>query len=143
LILDYATSFALTNAAKSGVDVRIIMPHIPDKKAVFELGRAHYEELLEAGVRIFEYTPGFIHGKNFVMDDRYATVGTVNMDYRSMFLHFEDGVLLYETDTVADLKRDFLKTQESCQEITLAWCRGVSGLRRFFRGILKVFAPLL
>lgn len=143
LILDYATTFALTKAAKSGVDIRIIMPHIPDKKAVFELGRAHYEELLEAGVRIFEYTPGFIHAKNFVADDLYATVGTVNLDYRSMFLHFEDGVLLYHTGTVQDIKEDFLETMAKSQEISLDWCRGVSWLRRFFRSVLKVFAPLL
>jgi len=143
LILDYATTFALTKAAKSGVDIRIIMPHIPDKKAVFELGRAHYEELLEAGVRIFEYTPGFIHAKNFVADDLYATVGTVNLDYRSLFLHFEDGVLLYHTGTVQDIKEDFLETMAKSQEISLDWCRDVSWLRRFFRSILKVFAPLL
>lgn len=143
LVLDYSTTFALTRAAKSGVDIRIIMPGIPDKKAVFELGRAHYEELLEAGVRIYEYTPGFIHAKNFVADDLYATVGTVNLDYRSMFLHFEDGVFLYDTPTVRDLKRDFLETVEKSEEITLSRCGRVSWLRRFFRSILKVFAPLL
>lgn len=143
LILDYATTLALTNAAKSGVDIRIIMPHIPDKRAVLELGRAHYEELIEAGVRIYEYTPGFIHAKNFVVDDLYATVGTVNLDYRSMFLHFEDGVLLYNTDTVAHIKQDFLDTIGKSEEISMVWCKKVSWLRRFFRSILKVFAPML
>ena len=143
LVLDYATNIALKNAARSGVDVRIITPHIPDKKAVFELTRAHYEELLESGVRIFEYTPGFIHAKNFVADDLYGTVGTINMDYRSMFLHFEDGVLLYRTPTVADLRRDFLATQAVSREVTLDWCRDVLLARRLLRSVLKVFAPLL
>ena len=143
LVLDYATTIALKNAARSGVDVRIITPHIPDKKAVFELTRAHYEELLDSGVRIFEYTPGFIHAKSFVADDTYGTVGTVNMDYRSMFLHFENGVLLYRTKTIEDLRYDFLQTQAVSEEVTKEWCRRVSWIRRFFRGILKVFAPLL
>ena len=143
LVLDYATTIALKNAARSGVDVRILTPHIPDKRAVFELTRAHYEELLEAGVRIFEYTPGFIHAKNFVADDLYGTVGTINMDYRSMFLHFEDGVLLYHTHTVADLRQDFLETQAVSEEVTLERCRQVLLIRRLFRSVLKVFAPLL
>ena len=88
LIVDVATNTALCNAAKAGVDVRIITPHIPDKRSVFEVTKAHYPPLLEAGVKIYEYTPGFIHAKNFVVDGRYATVGTVNLDYRSLFLHF-------------------------------------------------------
>ena len=80
LIVDVATNTALCNAAKAGVDVRIITPHIPDKRSVFEVTKAHYPPLLEAGVKIYEYTPGFIHAKNFVVDGRYATAGTVNMD---------------------------------------------------------------
>ena len=143
LVPDHAANMALTAAAKSGVDVRIITPHIPDKKSVFELTRAHYPELLEAGVRIFEYTPGFIHAKNFVADDLYGTVGTVNLDYRSLFLHFEDGVLLYGTPTVADIKADFLATQAVSQEITLELCRRASWPRQLARTVLKVFAPLL
>lgn len=143
LVLDHSVNMALTIAAKSGVDVRIITPHIPDKKLVFELTRAHYEELLEAGVRIFEYTPGFIHAKNFVADDRYGTVGTVNLDYRSMFLHFEDGVLLYQTPSVLEIKEDFLATQAVSQEITLEFCRKAHWYRRLGRTVLKVFAPLL
>ncbi len=143
LVLDYSITMALTTAAKAGVDVRIITPHIPDKKLVFELTRAHYEELLEAGVKIYEYTPGFIHAKNFVVDDIYGTVGTINLDYRSMFLHFEDGVLLYHTNTVLDIKHDFLKTQAVSQEITLEFCRKARWYRRLGRTVLKVFAPLL
>ncbi len=110
LVVDVATNTALCNAAKSGVDVRIITPHIPDKRYVFEVTRAHYPPLLEAGVQIYEYTPGFIHAKNFVVDDRFATVGTVNLDYRSLFLHFEDGVWLCDAPCIRDIERDFQET---------------------------------
>ena len=143
LVIDYSMTVALTTAAKSGVDVRIITPHIPDKKTVFEVTRAHYDELLEAGVKIYEYTPGFIHSKNFVVDDCYATVGTVNMDYRSMFLHFENGVLLYGTPTVHHIRDDFLSTQDKSVAVTLEQCKSVPYYRRFGREILQVFAPLL
>ena len=143
LVTDVATNTALCNAAKSGVDVRIITPHIPDKKTVFEVTRAHYDELIEAGVKIYEYTPGFIHSKNFVVDDCYATVGTVNMDYRSMFLHFENGVLLYGTPTVHHIRDDFLSTQDKSVAVTLEQCKSVPYYRRLGREILQVFAPLL
>lgn len=143
LVIDYSITVALTTAAKSGVDVRIITPHIPDKKTVFEVTRAYYQELLEAGVKIYEYTPGFIHSKNFVVDDCYATVGTVNLDYRSMFLHFENGVLLYGTPTVHEIRDDFLSTQDKSVEVTLAQCKSVPYYRRLVREVLQVFAPLL
>lgn len=143
LVIDYSLTMALTAAAKSGVDVRIITPHIPDKKTVFEVTRAYYDELIQAGVRIFEYTPGFIHGKNFVVDGKYATVGTVNLDYRSMFLHFENGVLLYDTPTVAEICADFLETQSKSVEITLEDCKRVPVYRRLMRDVLRMMAPLL
>lgn len=143
LVIDYSMTMALTTAAKAGVDVRIITPHIPDKKTVFEVTRAYYKELLEAGVRIFEYTPGFIHSKNVVADDRYGVVGTVNMDYRSMFLHFENGVLLYDTPSVNDIRDDFLATQAKSLEVTLADCARVPWYRRAVRAVLRVLAPLL
>lgn len=143
LVIDYSLNMALTSAAKSGVDVRIITPHIPDKKTVFEVTRAYYKELLAAGVKIYEYEPGFIHSKNFVVDDHFATVGTVNMDYRSMFLHFENGVLLYDTPSVADIKEDFLCTQGKSIEITLEDCLRVPLYRRMIRAVLRVFATLL
>ena len=143
LIISDSVNTALCNAAKSGVDVRIITPHVPDKKIIFEVTRAHYGPLLEAGVKIYEYTPGFVHAKNFVVDDRYATVGTVNMDYRSMFLHFEDGVWLCGAPCVLDVKEDFLATQELCQRITLRRWRDHSGLRLLLRAVLRVFAPLM
>ena len=143
LVIDYSVTMALTTAAKSGVDVRIITPHIPDKKTVFEMTRSHYEELLEAGVRVFEYEPGFIHAKNFVVDDLWATVGTVNLDYRSMFLHFENGVVLYGTPSVEDIRDDFLDTQTRSLPVTLEDCRSISPPHRLFRDLLRLFAPLL
>ena len=143
LVIDYSMTMALVSAAKSGVDVRIITPHIPDKKTVFEVTRAHYKELLEAGVRIFEYRPGFIHSKNFVVDDKFATVGTVNMDYRSMFLHFENGVVLYKTPSVADVHADFLDTQAKSIEVTLEDCAKVPLYRRVWRAVLRLVATLL
>ena len=143
LIVSDSVNTALCNAAKEGVDVRIMTPHIPDKKIIFEVTRAHYEPLLEAGVKIYEYTPGFVHGKNFAVDDKYATVGSINMDDRSMFLHFEDGVWLCGDPTVLDVKADFLDTQNKCQEITLERCREHSVGRRLLRAVLRVFAPLM
>lgn len=118
-------------------------PHIPDKKTVFEMTRAHYLPLLEAGVKIYEYTPGFLHSKSFAVDDLYGTVGTVNMDYRSMFLHFENGVWLCGDPTVLDIKNDFLTTQEICEEVTLERARDHRFPRLLFRAVLRIFAPLM
>ena len=143
LIVDESTNNALCNAAKTGVDVRIITPHIPDKRYVFEVTRAHYPPLLESGVKIYEYTPGFIHAKNFVVDGKYATVGTVNLDYRSLFLHFENGVLLYGAPCIQDIQQDFLETLEKCEAITLRKTRRLSILGSLYRSILRVFAPLM
>ncbi|MBC8536002.1 cardiolipin synthase [Feifania hominis] len=143
LIVSSQMMTALCAAAKSGVDVRITTPHIPDKKLVFTLTRAHYEELLEAGVKIYEYTPGFLHAKSFVSDDRHAVVGTINLDYRSLNLHFECAALLYETPCIADIKRDYLSTLELCEPITLAQCRGVPFYTRLLRAVLRLFAPLM
>ncbi len=143
LIVDESTNNALCNAAKMGVDVRIITPHIPDKRYVFEVTRAHYPPLLEAGVKIYEYTPGFIHAKNFIVDGKYATVGTVNLDYRSLFLHFENGVWMYNTPCIGDIHRDFMETLSQCEEITLRKTRRLSILGSLYRSILRVFAPLM
>lgn len=143
LIISDSVNTALCNAAKSGVDVRIMTPHIPDKKTVFEMTRAHYLPLLEAGVKIYEYTPGFLHSKSFAVDDLYGTVGTVNMDYRSMFLHFENGVWLCGDPTVLDIKNDFLTTQEVCEEVTLERARDHRFPRLLFRAVLRIFAPLM
>ena len=143
LIVDVATNTALCNAAKSGVDVRIITPHIPDKRYVFEVTRAHYQPLLEAGVQIYEYTPGFIHAKNFVVDDRFATVGTVNLDYRSLFLHFEDGVWLCEAPCIRDIRKDFEATLAVSELYSLRRFKHLNILLQLYRSILRVFAPLM
>jgi len=143
LIIDTALNTALCNAAKSGVDVRIITPHIPDKRYVFEVTRAHYPPLLDAGVKIYEYTPGFIHAKNVLVDDRFATVGTVNLDYRSLFLHFENGVWLCETPSIREIRKDFEQTLQVCESITPRRAKHLNLLLQLYRSILRVFAPLM
>ena len=143
LVIDVATNTALCNAAKSGVDVRSITPHIPDKRYVFEVTRAHYPPLLQAGVRIYEYTPGFIHAKNFVVDGRFATVGTVNLDYRSLFLHFENGVWLCEAPCIQDICRDFHETLKLCEPFSLRRFKHLNILLQLYRSILRLFAPLM
>ncbi|MEG0779422.1 MAG: cardiolipin synthase [Oscillospiraceae bacterium] len=142
LIVDNETVTALCNAAKSGVDIRIITPHIPDKKMVFYLTRSYYRVLLQAGVRIYEYTPGFIHSKTFVSDDQYGVVGTINLDYRSLYLHCECAAWLYNCSAVGQVRDDFLSTLEQSEEITLEHLPKLPWYRRWTLGILKAFAPL-
>lgn len=142
LMLGDALMDAFIRAAKRGVDVRIIMPGIPDKKMVYRLSRSYYPELLKEGVKIYEYTPGFVHAKAFIADDKIAGIGTVNLDYRSLFLHFECNAVFYKADIIADLKRDFLNTQRECEVKTVADTKkGL--LRRFGDNLLRVIAPLL
>ncbi len=132
---------ALVRTAQRGVDVRIIMPGIPDKKLVFRLSRSYYRELLQAGVRIFEYTPGFVHAKACLSDGKIGTVGTVNLDYRSLFLHFENNSLFYGSKLLHALKSDFLDTQSKCHEVTADELkRGPWSI--LLDGILRIFAPL-
>lgn len=119
LILDNEFVNALVLAASRGVDVRIITPGIPDKKTVFGVTRSFYEVLLQGGVRIYEYTPGFVHAKIFVSDDTIATVGTINLDYRSLYLHFENGTCLIGSSKVADVRDDVEKTLQECREVSL------------------------
>ncbi|MFA5283768.1 MAG: cardiolipin synthase [Bacilli bacterium] len=143
LIIDSELENSLRQAAKSGVEVIIIMPHIPDKKTIFNVTRSYYKSLMEAGVRIFEYTPGFVHAKMFVVDDIYGTVGTINMDYRSLYLHLECGTFLYRCSCLKDMKNDFLKTLDKSQEITPEFFKSVTIFRRFWWALLRIFAPLL
>ena len=143
LIISNEMITALTTAAKSGLDVRIITPHIPDKWYVHALTRAYYEVLIEAGVRIFEYTPGFIHAKTFTVDDEYGVVGTINLDYRSLYLHFECAAWMYRCSCIQDMREDFLQTQAKSQEITLEQSQQVSPLTRLVRSVLRLFAPLM
>lgn len=143
LILDNEMSAALCLAAKRGVDVRIVTPHIADKWYVHSVSRSNYEVLLESGVHIYEYTPGFIHSKTFVVDDILAVVGTINLDYRSLFLHFECGVWMYKARCVLEVKADYLQMLEICQVITPEYDKNVKWYRRLGRTILKLFAPLM
>lgn len=136
---------ALCVASKRGVDVRMVLPGTPDKKLTFRLSRSYYLPLMEAGVRIYEYTPGFLHAKSYVSDDKLAVVGTINMDYRSLYLHFECGVLMVGCAAIADLKKDALKTFEVSHEVTAAerrrnWLSRLTG--GLVDSILRVFAPL-
>jgi cardiolipin synthase len=143
LIIDHEMVTALMLAAKSGVDVRIVTPHVPDKWYVFIVTQSFYSVLIEAGVKIFEYTPGFLHSKVSVSDDVVATVGSINLDYRSLYFHFECSVWLYKTQSVADIKEDFMVTFKKCHEVTLEECRQVSLLKRILRSLLRLFAPLM
>lgn len=143
LIIDNEMMTALCLASKKGVDVRIITPGIPDKKVVFLLTQSYYEQLLEAGVHIFEYTPGFIHSKSFVCDDEVASVGTINLDYRSLYLHFECAVWMYKSKAVMQVKEDMEETLPKCKEIRLEDCRKRNVFIRLAQSILRVFAPML
>lgn len=143
LILDNEMTTSLSMAAKRGIDVRIITPHIPDKWYVHEVSRSYYEVLVESGVHLYEYTPGFLHSKTFVVDDQYAVVGTINLDYRSLYLHFECGVWLYNTTSVLAVKEDYLQTLEVCSRITLEACQSIKWYKKLERLILRAFAPLM
>lgn len=142
LVLDETLSSALCTAAQSGVDVRLITPHIPDKKMVFAVTQSHYAPLLEAGVKIYEFTPGFLHTKTGVVDDLYASVGSCNLDYRSFYLQFENGVWMCGDPSVLAVKEDFLQTLAVCQEITLADCYSRSAFTRLFHSVYRLFSPL-
>jgi cardiolipin synthase len=143
LITDHEMTTCLCLAAKRGVDVRIITPGIPDKKMVYHLTRAHYPELLDNGVKIYEYTPGFVHAKCVVVDDRLATVGTVNFDYRSLYLHFECGTLHYNNTVVSEVKADFLETQKKCRQVTEYSKAHTSFMKEIYFAILRLLAPLM
>ncbi len=146
LILDETMVNALTYAAKRGIDVRIILPHIPDKRYAFALAKTHYRELLEAGVKIYEYTPGFVHAKVFVSDGRRATVGSINLDYRSLYHHFEVGLYVDGNRVIGDILEDFQKTLDKCQQISLEDTRAGGFRNRFDRAlgaVFKLLAPML
>lgn len=143
LIPDNEMIKALQNAAKSGVDVRIVMPGIPDKKIVFWVSQSYYEPLIECGVRIYQFTPGFLHAKCFVSDDVVATVGSINMDYRSLYLHFECGVWMYQSSAVCKVKEDMLQTMAESEEINMEFCRKRPAAVRPFLGVVRLFAPLM
>ena len=143
LILDSDMITALTFAAKRGIETIIIMPHIPDKIYAYLLARSYYEELLLAGVKIYEYTPGFVHAKVFCSDDETAVVGSINLDYRSLYLHFECAAYLYRSQAVRDVELDFQRTLKKCQEITLEDCRRYPLMKKLAGKVLRLFAPLM
>lgn len=143
LILDNEMLTALCFAAKRGVDVRIILPHIPDKTYAFCLAKSHYKDLVEAGVKVYEYTPGFVHAKVVLCDDKEAVVGTINFDYRSLYLHFECGVYMYKVAALTDIKADFSETMDKSELITMEAVRKQAWYTRFFGRLLKVIAPLM
>lgn len=143
LILDNEMLTTLTRVAKSGIEVIIIMPYIPDKPYAFAVAKTYYKELIEAGVQIYEYTPGFVHAKIFVSDDDTATVGTINLDFRSLYLHFEDGVFIYNNTVVADIEKDFQETLKKCRLVTLQDVHDRSLATKIEGQILRLFAPLM
>ena len=143
LITDNEMYTALKLAAKRGVDVRIVTPGVPDKKTIYWLTQSNYQNLIEAGVKIYQYTPGFLHSKCVLCDDEVATVGTVNFDYRSFYHHFECGVYLYKVAALESLKRDMEETFNVSESITLEWCRKKFVKSNLIGPILKLFSPLL
>jgi cardiolipin synthase len=143
LIIDNEITTALTNAAKRGVDVKIIVPHIPDHKSAYAIAKTHYSELVPEGVKIYEYTPGFIHSKVFVSDSTKAVVGTINLDYRSLYLHFECAAYLYGASAIADIEDDFDNTLKKCQQIDKSDIRNIGFITHLKNGLLKLIAPLM
>jgi cardiolipin synthase len=143
LILGSEIATALINAARSGIDVRIVTPAIPDKKMVFLLTQSNYENLIRGGVKIYQYTPGFIHSKCMVVDDKYASVGTTNLDFRALYLHFECGTLLYNTESVHKVTEDALETFQKSREISLEECENKNFFYQLFLSVMRLFAPLL
>lgn len=143
LILDHEMKQNLMHASKSGVDVRIIMPHIPDKKAVFAVARTYYPQLIKSGVKIYEYTTGFVHAKTFLADDEVAVVGTINLDFRSMYLHYECASLFYRTEGLEDIKADFTDMFGKCQQITMKDYYKFSIWQKLMGRTLRIFGPLI
>lgn len=141
LILDNRMETALRFAAQRGVDVKIILPHIPDKKYAFALAKTHYRELIEAGVKIYEYTPGFVHAKVFSSDDIKGVVGTINLDYRSLYLHFECAAYLYRVPELIEIEKDFTETLEQCHLVTMEDVKKEKLLMRLTGRLLKLLAP--
>ncbi len=142
LIIDNDLCTDLENAALRGVDVRIIVPHIPDKKIIFGMTRSFYPRLMAAGVRIYEYEPGFIHAKSYLCDDEIAMIGTINLDYRSLVHHFENGVWMYRCKAVDDLKADIMDTLNKSIEMKPDMLK-TSAFQRLVRALVRIFAPML
>lgn len=143
LILDGELETALCFAAQRGVDVKLILPGIPDKKVAYSLAKTHYKELHNAGVKIYEYTPGFVHAKVFVSDNIKAVVGTINLDYRSLYHHFECATYMYKTDCIADIEADFQDTLSKCREVTGTSIKTEKLTYKIVGGLAKMISPLM
>ena len=143
LILDNEMITALTFAAKRGVEVQIILPHIPDKEYAFALAKTYYKQLMAAGVEIYEYLPGFVHSKTFVSDGEKAVVGSINMDFRSQYLNFECAVYIYRNPVVKDIRADFDETLKKCVRMTRESYEALPVLQRFLGRTLRLIAPLM
>ena len=142
LIIDNDLCTDFENAALRGVDVRIMVPHVPDKKMVFAMTRSFYHRLMAAGVKIYEYEPGFLHAKSYLVDDDYAMIGTINLDYRSLVHHFENGVWMYRCETIKSLKADMEDMLSKCIEVTPDMLK-TNLLQRFICAVVRIFAPML
>ena len=142
VVIDYEMSRALSLAARRGVDVRLVVPAVPDKKIVYELTKSYFPELIENGVKVYKFTPGFIHSKAFVADDRQAVVGSVNLDYRSLTLHFENACMFVDHPVIPSVKADFEETFPRC-ELVAVRKRRFNVLYDLYLGLLRLFAPLL
>jgi len=143
VVPDNEVLHALKHASKSGVEVSIIVPGIPDKKAVNILTKSYYPELLRSGVHIYEYDPGFVHSKMMVADGMIAVEGTVNLDYRSLYLHYECGCIIYKNKVIGDIVDDFEATRELCHEVTMEEFQSYGSLFRWTASILRIFAPMM
>jgi len=142
LIIDYDLTEDIRNAALRGVDVRIVTPFIPDKKLIQIVTRGAYPDLMEAGVKIYEYLPGFVHSKQVLVDDEIAVVGTINFDYRSLVHHYENAIWMYETPEIPKIRADFDNIFAVSREIKLETFR-VAWYQHLVKEIMQLFAPML
>ena len=143
LILDDELQTALKFAAERGVDVKLILPGIPDKKIAYSLAKTHYRTLTESGVQIFEYTPGFVHAKVCISDEEKAVVGTINLDYRSLYHHFECAAYLFRCGCIPRIEQDFLETLAKCRPVTEETIRATPAGYKILGSLLKFIAPLM
>ena len=143
LIITDEMTHALCLAAKRGVDVRIITPGIPDKKFIYNITRSFYHGLVKHGVRVYEWTPGFCHAKMSIVDDCMATCGTINLDYRSLYHHFENGCFMADCQAVVEIKNDLIRTMGECRDVTDQYCTGRSAYLRLGQLFMRLFAGLL
>lgn len=142
-IVDKEFLDSMRYAARRGVEVAMILPHIPDKKVVYYIARNFYPDLLRAGIKVYEYTPGFVHAKVFASDDICATVGTINLDYRSFYHHFECGVYFQESSVVAKIEEDFQNTLAKCQEVTMDYYKKIPLYQKIVGSVARLLAPLM